>query len=307
MSEQVLVTGVSGLLGQALARAAVARGLAVLGWWGRQPFEAAGVRSMAVDLTNAKQVCAALREARPTVVFHCAALTNVDECEREPERCRAVNVEAVRLIAQVCRQCECRLVLISTDAVFDGSRGGYAEDSPTDPVNAYGQAKLLGEREALRECPETLVIRTTMFGLKGNGQTLAEWILARLRRGEDVPGFVDVRFSPLFVADLSDLLLELVERRVPPGIYHVAAADGCTKFDFAVRLAEAYGCAPERIRPAWLSGAKLAAPRPHDTTLRIDKVVRALARPLPTIAAGISRFRQAYPELCCAYPPILNL
>lgn len=297
--QRILITGISGLLGRAVARASLARGWATAGWWHAHFYEQESVHTKSVDLTQKSSIAKGLEEWRPDVVVHCAALTAVDECERNPALCTKLNVTAVRDLAQLCDQLAIRLLVISTDSVFDGQKGGYAENSPPSPINAYAHAKLQGEYEALAACPSALIARTTFFGVKGNGASLAEWILGKLERAENVPAFEDVHFSPLYVDDLGDVLGEIAERDLQ-GLYHVTASDGISKYEFARQLALAFGYDPGLVKRARLADAKLTAPRPLDTTLKNTRLAAALGHPLPTVAAGIARFRSAHPAFLSA-------
>src|SRR5688572_18501761 len=136
------------------------------------------------DLAKPGELFKMTRSVSPDIVIHAAAMTNVDECERDPALAHRVNGESVAELVRYCGERAAKLVHISTDAVFDGTTNAdYTEDDKAAPVNAYGLAKLEGERWAT-QLPQALVLRTNIFGWRhGRGGGLAEWLLSGLREG----------------------------------------------------------------------------------------------------------------------------
>jgi dTDP-4-dehydrorhamnose reductase len=284
---RILVTGASGLFGANVVMAAVERGAEVTALWHRHAVRFPGAR---VDLTDSAAVERVVTEASPEWIIHCAAFTDVDGCEADPPRARRENVEASRALAAAARRVNARLVYLSTDSVFDGERGNYSESDTPAPVNEYARSKLAGERAVLDELPRSLVVRTNLYGWNlQEKSSLAEWVLSRLESRTRVPGFTDVRFSPLLVNDLAELIFELVERRAE-GILHLGAADALSKYEFAQAVARAAGLDASLVDEATLRGSPLRAPRPADTSLDSAQAARLLGHALPTVAAGLDRW-----------------
>ncbi len=154
---RVLITGANGILGRALSERL--GGAHTLYLWGRGE----------ADLTDQAQVRAAGKSIAFEAVVHAAAMTNVDGCESEPERAMAVNRDATRFVADLARERGATVVYVSTDYVFDGSKGSpYLEEDPTHPINAYGRTKLAGEEAARASGAPCLVVRTSwLFGAGG--------------------------------------------------------------------------------------------------------------------------------------------
>lgn len=286
----LLVTGGSGLLGTAVLRAGRSRYARVVGLHHANPIVVEAVESERVDLLEAGAMEAVVERVRPDHVVHCAAATDVDWCEANAGAAHRLNVDVSRRLAAAVAAVGGRLAYISTDAVFDGE-GVHAESDPTAPRNVYARTKRAGEIAVLGADPSALVVRTNLFGWGPPGRaSLAQWVLSRLESGEDVPGFRDVYFNPLLADDLAELVLDLLDREAE-GVLHVAARDGASKYEFARRIALAFGYDPARVRSTSVEDLALKAPRPKDMVLATAAAERALDRRMPSLDEGIERFR----------------
>lgn len=287
----VLVTGAAGLLGAHVCLAAADRGLRVAGTLHRTAAALAGVELHPVDLARADDVRALLDQVRPDAVVHCAAMTAVDRAEDHPDEARRGNVEASAVLARAAAEAGAVLVYVSTDAVYPGEHGGHGEDDPTGPVNVYARTKAEGEDAVRAAGPAHVIARANLFGWNPRpGQGLAEWVLGRLEAGDDVPGFTDVWFNPLEARTLAETLLELAAGP-HRGTVNAGAADRVSKHDFARTVAEVFGFDPGRVRPSSAAGVAFRAPRPRDTSMDVSRLAAWRGRPLPTVRAGIERFR----------------
>ncbi|MCJ7707996.1 MAG: SDR family oxidoreductase, partial [Anaerolineales bacterium] len=180
---------------------------------------------------------------------------------------------------------------ISTDAVFDGERGGYTEDDEPHPTNVYGQSKLEGEQAVAAAHPEALIVRTNLYGWNAQDkQSLAEWFLSNLEAGKRCRGFTDVWFSPILVNDLGWLLFAMLEVGLT-GVYHVAGSECASKYDFGLRLARIFGLDPSLVEPVGVGQAALRARRGRQLCLNVERAERALGASLPTVEEGLTRFR----------------
>lgn len=285
----ILVTGASGLLGSYLVRALEPMRDAVT-FAGLTRVPAGDDRWVTCDLTDARQVEGLIAARRPRLVVHAAALTNVDLCETDPGLAEAVNRDAAACVARLTSEAGGRFVFISTDSVFDGLRGNYAETDEPAPVNGYARSKLEGEREVAAAAANHLVLRTNFFGRSDRGSGLADWLLRELGAGRPVVGFGDVIFSPLHAATLAELTLELARSDLR-GTLHLGASDAVSKLEFARLVAQAYGLDTGLVRAGRLADAALDAPRPLDTSLDTRAAAARLGRPLPAVAMGVARMR----------------
>lgn len=286
----ILITGASGLLGANLMGVAREQGRDAVGLYHRHAFHRPGVRLACADLTDQSQIAAMFDQFEPELVIHCAAATHVDWCEEHRAAAQVINCEVPGILARTTAQTRVQMLYISTDAVFDGSRGDYAESDSPAPLNVYAQTKLQGEMEVLEQNPRAAIARVNLYGRGGQSRrSLVEWILDRLALGEVVPAFTDVVFCPISAKDLSHILLSIVDRKLS-GLYHAVGSEPISKYQFAKRVAFAFGFDPQQVVPALLADAKLAAPRPLNTSLSTKKIRAALEQAMPDVDSGLRNF-----------------
>lgn len=284
---RLLITGASGLLGAHLVATARQRGFEVFAasrsWCIRVP----GVHSTTRAMDDAAACRELIARCRPDAVVHCAAWTDVDACEIALERAMHVNGAVPGFLAEAARRSARTFVYISTDSVFDGSTGSYTEGDAPNPINVYARSKLHGESAVQAAWDEALIVRTNLFGWNAQPKkSLAEWVLAKLRGGETVPGFQDVYFNPLEAGELASVTLGLVEKKAC-GIVHVGASDSCSKYQFARMTADVFDLNAQRVLPALSSDVSFRASRPLNTTMNVGHVEALLGRRMKTVREGL--------------------
>lgn len=284
----MLVTGASGLLGTNFVLHAVDAGHRVIAASLVQPVEIEGVESVQADLSAAGEARRVIEACRPEWLVHCAALTDLDRCQEEPDFAFKLNAEMAGMVAHASRSIGARLVHISTDSIFDGGRGGYTEADNPAPVNVYGRSKLAGERAVSEADPGALIIRTNFFGWSPRpGHGLAEWFLNQLQGGGECPGFTDVWFSPLLANDLCDILLGMLEAG-SSGLFHIPGAECVSKYDFGVRLAKAFELDPGLVVPTSIGKAGMLAPRGRRLCLRAERLITDYGHSPPGLDRGLA-------------------
>lgn len=295
---RVLVTGSNGLLGTKLLEllltrpdvepTAVSRAPRTNGFLGPLPF-------WQVDLTGAPAVESCLGEARPDVVIHTAAMTDVDGCEREPQRAWNENVHATRNVARAARTVGARLVHLSTEYVFDGQSGPYSEDDPPHPLGVYARSKAESEQVARAEAPDCAIARTTvLYGRAPNVRTnFVTGLVAQLRAGGSARVVTDQVSSPTLADNLAEMVAALADDRSASGIFNTVGATVIDRFRFALLVAEVFALDPARIKPITTSSLGQAAPRPLAAGLRMDKFRRRYPSvPVLTARQGLERLRR---------------
>lgn len=288
---RLLITGDTGLLGSAIATEAL-REFDVFGLSRTVSATSLEWKHKSLDLLDEEGTQRFLHEIRPRVIFHCAAATDVEQCEQDAARTHALNVGTTEHLSGWAGRNGVRFIYVSTDSVFDGIRGGYTEQDAPAPLNEYARSKAEAEKATLRSCPDALIVRTNFFGCNDRGKpNIGKWMYEQLVRGETLPAFTDVRFSPLYVEDLAKLVLHLTSRGAK-GVFHVAARGSCTKYEFALLLGRALELDTARIKPCLLSDAQFRATRPGDTSLCAKECENFVGREMPTVQKGIERFAE---------------
>jgi len=311
---RILVTGASGLLGANLALEAAGQQHSVIGTFNEHPLRISSSGEVAshglpafqavqVDLLAPGALERLLDETQPDWVIHCAALANLDACETQPELAHLINAELPGRLAALLAGSERRLLHVSTDSVFDGTQGGYAEVDLPNPLGVYSRTKLQGEQAVLQANPQAIVARVNLFGWSlTQKRSLGEFFVYNLQAGKTVMGFTDVFFCPLLANDLAQLFLEMLQRGLH-GLYHTVAAESLSKYDFGVRLAERFGLDAGLIQPTSVHHSGLKAARAPNLRLNTDKLAAALGHPLPKLTPAIERFYALYQS---GYPQALQ-
>ena len=224
----VIVTGAAGMLGAALM------GLAPT------TVRAVGVDIADGDLSTDEGIASALGRYEPAVVIHCAGYTDVEGATRNPQLAHRHNAVATEKVAAFCAERGAELIYISTDYVFDGTKGEpYTEEDRPNPINAYGESKLAGEQAVQRIAGEWLIVRTQwLFGPGGRNFVAA--LVNRARQESQVQGVVDEIGSPTYTRDIARALWQLVERPVS-GIIHLTNSGYCSRAELARVALDAAG------------------------------------------------------------------
>jgi len=288
----ILVTGASGLLGSNLILGGVKSGRTMGAITNRHRIRLAGVKTWQADLTDTETVGSAIREARPEVIVHCAAQTNLDAAEKDPSGTERINVDASRTLATAAAEVGAQFVYISTDAIFDGTRSWNKETDPANPLSLYGRTKYEGELACIDANPKTLIARINIYGWNALPKnSLAEWMLGKLEAGERFPGFADVYFCPMLVNDLSDILLTMVDKKLT-GVYHVCGSERISKYEFGVKLAHVFGLDESNVLRSSVKDSALVAPRALDISMSTERISAALGRKMQTAEEGLRRFAE---------------
>ncbi len=287
---RILVTGASGLMGLNFGLQ-FARQHTITGLVNQHDLAAAPFEWMRVDLAQPGVAAAVIRAVKPDLILHCAALANLDGCERNPEQAWRLNAELPGEIAAEAHRAGVKLVHISTDAVFDGqAEGAYTETSTATPINVYARTKLAGEAAVLDADPDAIVARVNFYGWSlGGTRSLGELFYNQLSAGRRMNGFTDVWFCPLQVNVLAETLLQMVDKNLS-GLFHTVSSECLSKYDFGCRIARLFGLDEGLIDPVSWRDANLTAPRSPNLRLDTTLLAAALGAPLPDQAAGLQRF-----------------
>ena len=287
---RILVTGAHGLLGRSLLRQG---GSIELIGCGRRSGPAGNHSYRQIEIADRRAVIQLLNSVRPDWVIHTAAMTDVDLCETRRNLARQVNLEAVSHLVEACGEVDSGLVQLSTDYVFDGRTGPYAEKDATNPLSHYGALKLKSENLVLETGIKGLVLRTLwLYGyIPGTRRNLVTWPLETLGRGESLSIASDQWGNPTCVEDLARALLELCERGAR-GLFHMGGSAFLTRWEMVSHIARRFGFSQELVKPMATESASLKARRPLRSGLRNDALVDLLGRVPLGFAEGLERLIQ---------------
>jgi len=239
--KKILITGINGMLGKDLSD--------VL----REDYRCYGIDLITADndekdfykydicdIDGLKKV---FDEVRPWLVIHGAAFTDVDGCEKYPEKAEAINVQGTKNIVSLCSEYKAKLIFISTDYVFDGENSqAYTVDDTPSPLNVYGHTKLAAEQAVLNGANESLVVRTSWLFGKG-GKNFVKTIKEKSAHGDTLKVVNDQRGSPTHTLSLAKALMKLIKavffsskQTENHGIYHISNSETCTWYEFAKKI-----------------------------------------------------------------------
>jgi len=245
------------------------------------------------DLSDAEQASRTLNDLAPDVVVNLAALTDVDECERKPQLAYLTNVRIVENLGRWIRDSgnKSYLVQLSTDQVYDGP-GPHKEHDVT-LGNYYGFSKYAAELAAT--VASGIVLRTNFFGPSHcpGRRSLTDWLLQSLIQQRAITAFNDIRFSPLSIERLVDLLGAIVARR-RQGIFNLGSRNGMSKAEFAYMFAAVMGVPTTCMTSGTSDRMKLVAYRPKDMRMDSSSFEDAFGVALPTLQEEIHSMKRAY-------------
>jgi dTDP-4-dehydrorhamnose reductase len=272
---RLLVTGGAGMLGQAVATAATRLGHDVI-----------ALSRAELDVTDADHVRRVIAAAEPRAVINCAAWTDVDAAETAEAAATAVNGAGAGNVARAAAETGARVVHVSTDYVFDGTKTApWVESDPVSPIGAYGRSKLAGEVAVAAADGEHAIVRSAwMFG--AGGRNFVDTMLALGGERDEVTVVTDQVGSPTWSGHLAEALVELAERRGDVGIFHAAGAGACSWYELAVEVFDRAGIRC-RVLPTTAERFARAAPRPAYSVLGTERDATPI---LPPWQEGVAAY-----------------
>lgn len=253
-----------------------------------------GQTDLAVDITQKERTLESITRAAPKVVVHTAAETNVDRCETERDLARKINVDGTANVAGACSKIRAKLILVSTDYVFNGNKGNYVETDEPNPISFYGLTKLEAERIASTS-PKSLTIRTSvLYGWHPTKLNFATWVLKGLREGQVLRVVNDHINSPTFADNLADAIRKAIEYD-SQGILHIAGDERISRFDFARRIARQFALDESLLVPVEMKDLDWIARRPRDSSLNVGKAEKELGIQLFGVDRGLEEMARTEP------------
>lgn len=282
-----LVTGASGLLGHHVCNHLVAQGDNVVALHNRHPVEVEGAQAVSMDLLDEEKLLAVVRQEKPDFIFHTAALANVDECQKHPEDAHRYNAHIPQSLARIARETGSKLIHVTTDQLWTGSKPNVAEEEATDPVNVYGETKALSEKLVLEQAPDAIILRTNFFG-EGRPwrKSFSDWLMHELTHKKEIQGFDDIFYTPIALDYFLPCAFELAIKG-ERGIFHLAGSERVSKYQFIEKFCSIFGLDLALVKKSACHEANLSAPRPKDMSLSVKKIETVLGRPMPSVEESI--------------------
>jgi len=284
----ILVTGVSSSPGYKIAKA-LSRKHRVIGVYRSNRVSIEGVELIQADLT--KEATRLVKEYKPSYLLHVASIGNVDYCEENREECYRVNVEATRNLVPEAYRVGSRILYLSTDYVFDGSKGLYTEEDTPRPINYYGLTKLIAE-EIVRALGDTIVRVSSIYDVGPGRPNFGKIVVESLQRGEKVSAAVDQWVSPTLNTLIGLAMDNLLDLNVE-GVIHIAGSR-MSRYEFALAICEVFGFNKNLVVPISIKSMQFKAPRPVDSSLRSEKVSKLLGINLGDIKWALEIFKREY-------------
>lgn len=297
--KRLLVIGTTGLVGSKVREKAEAHGYEPYGTQNARmsPFP----RTYDLDIANSKAVMKLVGEISPVAIVNTASLHNVDYCETHRKEAESVNVDGVKNLADAASKHSSRLIHLSTDYVFDGKRGHYRETDSPSPLSYYAQTKHDAEKAASKTTSYAVTRPSVIFGwnkLEGrgipssSGKTInfAMYVLEKLAKEEVIKAVTDQFSSPTFADNLADAILKLADYS-KNGIFHTAGRSCVSRYDFALKIATAFGYPTTLVQPVTSTDFKQVAARPMNSCLNVQMTERALGMQFLTVDEGIRLMR----------------
>ena len=277
------ITGVNGQLGYDVKRELLERGYT----------DILAPTRVDLDITNEDAVKKMIREYRPSVIFHCAAYTAVDKAEEEQEKCYQVNVLGTKYLTEAAKEVGAKIIYISTDYVFDGTKEGlYQVEDKVNPVNYYGKTKYLGEN-FIREYDNHIIVRISwVFGI--NGKNFIRTMLNLAESHKELNVVCDQIGSPTYTKDLAGLLVNMFLSNVK-GLYHVTNEGYCSWYEFAEFIFKE-SRKKVKVHPILTKDYKTIAKRPLNSKLSKESLDDIGMKRLPEWQDAVSRYLKELKE-----------
>jgi len=288
--EASLVIGANGLVGRHLSGILTLKGISWKGTYHARPEK--GLSKL--DITDPGEVGNFFEGLSPRVVFHCANLGGgVDFCESNPEKAAAFHLHAVQTIGGICAKIGATLVFISSDYVFDGTKGPYKEDDLPNPLNVYGRLKLAAEEWIGKNVESHIIIRTTnVFGW--DPETVTPNYMMGLYRavtaGKQFNAPSYLWGNPTYVDDLAGAMIELYQKKAG-GVFHVVGKSFVNRFDWAKTACAILGLDSKLIREVSAPPVNMV-PRPIESSLNTDKFAHFYGTVLHDVREGLGLMKK---------------
>jgi len=274
--KKILVTGGSGFIGGHIIQLANKK-YKVSATYHNNVIKQKNIQTYQIDLSQNKNLNPLLDKIKPTVVIHTAAISNLDDCEKDHKLAQRINVEATDTIANWSKKNNAKFIFTSSDMVFDGKRGNYREDDFVNPLSFYGQTKVQCEQKISQMNFNSVIVRVALtygFGISKQN-TFFEKMISSIKNKESVSLFCDQFRTPILVNNLAEAILELAENEFF-GILNLSGGDRMSRWDFGLLASKILGLPSNKIIKSSMLDFSGAASRPRDISMKNDLAKKVL-------------------------------
>lgn len=282
---RILVTGANGIVGKKVVKQLVASGNHEVYATSLKRMQLEGAQTFTSNLQNA-DINNLVEQLKLETIIHCAALSSPDACEVDRFMCKKMNIEVTARIAAACRDYSAHLVFLSTDFIFDGIKGNYAEEDAINPISYYGESKMESENMLRTMGIPHAVVRTSLvygYEEKLSRANILTRVIQYLKKQQAYRVPVDQIRTPTLAEDLAKGIATISENKIN-GLYHIAGADSISVADFANQIAKTFNLDESLLQRVTTKELSEPAPRPLNSSLVIEKARQDLNyNPTPII------------------------
>jgi len=258
--KKILVTGSEGQLGRCFSS------------FFKEKYTILNPSEVDFDITDQNKVKNFLKKYNPDIILNCAAMTDVDGCENNPEIAEKVNALSIKSMLEIFQGF---FVHISTDYVFDGKEGPYKEEDNVNPISIYGKTKLLGEEIIIKNSKQWAILRTNvLFGIDSKA-SFVNWVVNSLKFDKDINVVDDQINNPIWINDFATIIDLVISNNIN-GLFHIGSDTFCSRYEFAHMIAEIFDLKKEKIHPITTESLNQIALRPLKSGLISKKLLSKL-------------------------------
>jgi dTDP-4-dehydrorhamnose reductase len=229
-----------------------------------------------IDLFNVNKINNFCIKKKIDTIIHAAAITNIEDCQKNKKKCFKTNVSLTKLLSKFCNLNKIKFIFISTDQIFNKNISFKSELMKSNPCNYYGYSKNIAEKETLKNNRDSMVIRTNFFGHGTKyRKSFSDWIILNLKKKNKINVFDDIYFNPMYLKSLNFYLVNLIKLK-SKGIFNLVSDEKLSKYEFAIKIASVFKLDSRLIiKSKFLLNKKLVE-RPRDMTLSNNKLKKKL-------------------------------
>ena len=281
MKKKMLVIGGTSLLGYKLL--SNTNDFELYASYNKNIINLKNVETLKIDITNKKN-CEKIFDVKPDIIINTAAITNVDYCEKFEKNAFDVNVTGTKNIAKIAEKLGSKLIHISTDAVFSGSKKFYVEEDKPNPISVYGKTKLESEK-IISKVNDSVILRpSVLFGwipfeyIKTKDESrktmnFGLWVIDQLYKNNKMSIVNDQINTPTLADNLAENIIEIIKKDLT-GIFHLSGLSCISRLDFSKKIAKTFGYSNNLISSISSEKLKQIAPRTLESCLKCDKIVQ---------------------------------